>query len=351
MRLPIAMLMLILWAMPGARAQTESGARNLKTARIVVGSDPGGSYDGYARLIAPFLGKYLPGRPNVVVENMPGGGGLKLANYMAQIAPHDGSEIGIADRNLIVAPLLKLVEMGNVHYDPAKFVWIANLNSDVSFLIVRTESNIKTIDDLRRREVLVGSTSQTDNNGIFPYISNNLIGTHFKVITGYPSSNAIALAMDRGEIDGVDGFSWSSIQLQKPEWLRDHKVVLLMQLGLKPLPQQPDVPMILDLAKTEDDRKALEVFATLNTLGRPFFAPPQLSADAAAMWRQAFAAAVKDDGFLAMVKQAKFDFTFTDGETVQQTVERLNAISPTVAAIATDALKRNATEVQKATKP
>ncbi len=333
------------------RADGECNGHALKTARIIVGSDPGGSYDGYARLIAPFLGKYLPGHPNVVVENMPGGGGLKLVNYMAQIAPHDGSEIGIADRNLIVAPLLKLVEMANVHYDPAKFVWIANLNSDVSFLSVSTESNFKTIDDLRSREVLVGSNSQADNIGIFPYISNNLIGTHFKVITGYPSSNAIALAMDRGEIDGVDGFSWSSIQLQKPEWLRDHKVVLLMQLGLKPLPQQPDVPLILDLAKTEDDRKALEVFATLNTLGRPFFAPPLLSADAATMWRQAFAAAVKDDGFLAMVKQAKFDLTFTDGETVQQTVEKLNSISPTVAAIATDALKRNATEVQKAAKP
>ena len=351
-RLPIAVLIFVLASLSGVRAQTEAGnMRSFKTARILVGSPAGGSYDGYARLVAPYLGKYLPGHPSVVVENVPGGGGLKLANYMAQIAPHDGSEIAIADRNLIVAPLLKLVEMDNVHYDPAKFVWVANLNSDVSFLIVRTAAGIKSIDDLRAREVLVGSTSQTDNNGIFPYISNNLIGTHFKVITGYPSSNAIALAMDRGEVDGVDGFSWSSIRLQKPEWLRDHTVVLLLQLGLKPLPEQPDVPLMLNMAKTDTDRKALEVFATLNTLGRPFFGPPQMSREVASIWRNAFAAVMKDDDFVATVKRANFDVTFMDGETLQQTVERLNSIGPEVAEVAIHALQRNTTEVQKTSKP
>src|SRR5665213_2056318 len=127
---------------------------------------------------------------------------------MAQIAPRDGSTIAITNRNLIAAPLLNMVEAGNVQYDSTKFVWLANLNTDVSFLIVRADIGVKSIDDLRKRQVIVGSTSQTDNNGIFPYISNNLLGTHFKVVTGYPSSSELALAMDRAEIDGVVGFSW-----------------------------------------------------------------------------------------------------------------------------------------------
>jgi tripartite-type tricarboxylate transporter receptor subunit TctC len=349
MRLSFAILAFFMLTAPEARAQAEAGsAHGFKEVKILVGSGAGGGYDAYARLAAPFIGKYLPGHPTVVVENVPGGGGLKLANYMAQIAPHDGSEIGITDRNLIAAPLLKMVEMDNVHYDVKKFVWLVNLNSDVSFLIVRAAAGVKSIEDLRKREVIVGSVSQTDNNGIFPYISNNLIGTHFKVVTGYPSSSALALAMDRGEIDGVDGFSWSSMQVQRPEWLRDHTVLLLIQLGLVPLPEEPDVPLMLDLAKNDTDRQALTLFATLNTLGRPFFGPPQMSGEAASAWRKAFADLVRDQDFLALAKRGRLEVTFTDGETVQKRVEQINSVGPEVVDAAIHALQRGATDVEKA---
>jgi tripartite-type tricarboxylate transporter receptor subunit TctC len=351
-RLSIATLILIVMGSPELWAQGDIGATHgNKQVRILVGSGAGGGYDAYARLAAPYLGKYLPGNPSVVVENVPGGGGLKLANYMAQIAPRDGSEIAITDRNLVAAPLLKMVDLDNVHYDPTKLVWLANLNTDVSFLIVRAALGVKSIDELRRREVIVGAVSQTDNNGIFPYISNNLIGTHFKVVTGYPSSSALALAMDRGEIDGVDGFSWSSLQVQRPEWLRDHTVLLLLQLGLVPLREAPDIPLMLNLAKTDTDRKALELFATLNTLGRPFFGPPQLPNEAASAWRSAFAAMAKDDVFVAMAARAKLDVTFTDGETLQRTVQEMNSVSPEIADAAIHALERGTTEVQKAAQP
>ncbi|HWG05896.1 MAG TPA: hypothetical protein VG271_12860, partial [Beijerinckiaceae bacterium] len=319
-RVSIVTLILLFLATPAVRAQTDlGGAHGPKEVKIIVGSGAGGGYDAYARLAAPHLPKYLPGHPNVIVENMPGGGGLKLANYMAQIAPRDGSEIAINDRNLVAAPLLRMVEMDAVHYDATKFVWLANLNSDVSFLIVRASAGVKNIDDLRKKEIIVGAASQTDNNGIFPYISNNLIGTHFKVVNGYPSSSALALAIDRGEIDGVDGFSWSSLQVQRPQWLRDHTVLLLLQLGLKPLPEAPDVPLMLSLAKNDTDRQALELFATLNTLGRPFFGPPQMSDTATAAWRKAFADLVKDETFLATAKKAHLDVIYVDGKTVQQT--------------------------------
>ena len=342
---------LLLLPLTQVRAQTDAGGHFPREAKILVGSGAGGGYDAYARLAAPYLPKYLPGHPTVIVENVPGGGGLKLANYMAQIAPHDGSEIAITDRNLVAAPLLRMVEMNNVHYDATKFVWLTNLNSDVSFLIIRASAGVKTIDDLRKKEIIVGAASQTDNNGIFPYISNNLIGTHFKIVNGYPSSSALALAIDRGEIDGVDGFSWSSLQVQRPQWLRDHTVLLLLQLGLVPLPQAADVPLMLNLAKNDTDRKALELFATLNTLGRPFFGPPQMSNEATSAWRKAFADVAKDGTFLATAKKANLDIVYMDGETVQQTVQRINSFGPEIAAAAIHALDKGATEVEQAPKP
>lgn len=351
MRLSMASLILILAAIPHAGAQADIGTHGTKEVRLLIGSGAGGGYDAYARLAAPYLSKYLPGNPPVVVENVPGGGGLKLANYMAQIAPRDGSTIAITNRNLIAAPLLKMVEPGNVQYDAAKLVWLANLNTDVSFLIVRAATGVTSIDDLRKRELIVGSTTPTDNNGIFPYIANNLLGTHFKVVTGYPSSSELALAMDRGEIDGVVGFSWSSLQVQRPDWLRDHTILLLLQLGLVPLAEAPDVPLLLDFAKTDKDRKALKLLATLNTLGRPFFGPPQLSAEVQAAWRNAFAQVAKDDAFVAAAEREKLDVTFTDGATLQQTIQQVISVSPEVADVARRALQKGTTDVQSITKP
>jgi tripartite-type tricarboxylate transporter receptor subunit TctC len=287
----------------GASAFAQDVDFGRKTITIYIGNTAGGSYDLYGRVVARFLGKHLPGNPSVVVQNVPGAGGLKLANYMAQLAPRDGVEIGITNRNLIAAKMLKMVEAGNVQFESAKFVWLANLTTDVSFFIARAGSGVRTIEDARAREVIVGSTSSADNNGMFPYIANNRRGAKFKVVIGYPSSSALALAMDRGEIDGVVGFSWSSIQVQRPQWLREKDVLLVLQLGLSPLAEAPDVPMILDKAKSETDRKAMELVATLNTLGRPFFGPPQMSAQATAMWRSAFAQLVKNEAFLAQMER------------------------------------------------
>ena len=256
--------------LPGSSAQAQE-IRLPREVKIIVGSGVGGGYDAYARLAAPFLSKYLPGSPPVIVQNMPGGGGLKLANYMAQLAPRDGGTIAITNRNLIAAPLLGIVERANVQYEPAALTWLANLTSDVSFLILRPEVGARSIDDLRSKSIVVGSTSRADNNGVFPFVANNLLGTRFKVISGYASSNDMLLAMERAEIDGIVGFSWASLQVQRPAWLEGKRERLIMQLGLEPLPQARDVPRMLDFARSPLDRQALELLATLNTLGRPFW--------------------------------------------------------------------------------
>ncbi len=329
----------------GVARAANDGAFASRELRIIVGSESGGGYDVYARLASPFLGKYLPGAPTVIVQNLPGAGGLKVANYMAKIAPRDGSTIAITNRNLIAAPLLKMVDRENVQYDPMSFTWLANLNTDVSFLIARAATGVASLDDLRGRDFIVGSTTPTDNNGLFPYIFNNLLGTRFRVVSGYPSSNEMALAMDRSEIDGVVGFSWSSLQAQRPDWLRDGYVRLLMQLGLTPHPEARDVPLMLDFVRDDINHQALELIATLNTLGRPFFGPPGMPSEAVKNLREAFAHVAVDTDFLEMARRENLDVTFTDGATLQETVARMNSVRPEIAAAATRALARRATSV------
>ncbi len=337
----LAAILASLFALANAAFAQTDAARQAREVRIMVGSASGGGYDAYARLAAPFLGRHLPGNPAVIVQNVPGGGGLKLANTMAQIAPRDGTAIAITNRNLIAAPLLKMVEAGAAQYDPDAFVWLGNLNNDVSFLVMRAELGVTSVDDLRKREFIAGAAGPTDNNGLFPYFFNNLLGARFKVVSGYPSSPELALALDRGEIDGVVGFSWASLKVQRPDWLRDKKVLLLAQFGLTPLPEQPDVPLVIDLARNETDRRALELMATLNTLGRPFFAPPGTAPAAAANLRRAFADLAQDEDFLAAAARQQFDVTFNDGEAVQQSVRRINSAPPEVVDVVRRALEKS----------
>lgn len=322
-----------------ALAGASAHAQTRNEFRVVVGSGVGGAYDVYARLVASHLGKYLPGNPTVIVQNMPGGGGLKAANYMAQIAPRDGSVIAIVNRNLIAGNLLDVSERANVQYDPAASTWIGNLTNDVSFAIVRADAGIKTIDDLRRRQVLVGSTTRADNNGLFPIIANNLIGSKFRVVSGYASSGELALALDRGEIEGIVAFSWMSLTVQRPHWLSEQKVRLVMSLGLAPIPQAADVPLMMDQASNPLDRQALELLATVSALSRPFHAPPDLSPDVTARLREAFAKAVADPQFQEMARRERLDVTFTDGAALQETVRRINSARPEVTEAARKAME------------
>ncbi|MGE5537280.1 MAG: Bug family tripartite tricarboxylate transporter substrate binding protein [Gemmatimonas sp.] len=318
-----------------------------KELRILVGYATGGGYDNYARIVAPFLSRHLPGSPTVVVQNMPGGDGLAVANYMAQLAPRDGTAIALTNRNLAVAPLLGMIEPGNVRYDPKQFVWLANLNSEVSVLIVRDDAGVKTLDDARSRQVVVGATGLTANNAVYPYVANNVLGTRFKVVAGYPGTSHLLLALERREIDGIGGLAWSSLQVQRPDWIAGRKVIPIIQLGLTKVPELADVPLILDLAKSDKDRGALELVFAPEALGRPFFAAPQTPAGAAQQLRGAFAAAVQDEGFKAAAEKANLDVSFMDGATLDGIVQRLNASSPDVVGLARQVMQRGKTEVEQ----
>jgi tripartite-type tricarboxylate transporter receptor subunit TctC len=348
------MISAILWAAfalaLAAPAQAQNAPADLfkgKELRLIVGYATGGGYDNYARIVAPYLSKHLPGTPTVVVQNMPGGDGLAVANYMAQRAPRDGTAVALTNRNLAVAPLLGMIEPQNVQYDPKQFAWLANLNSEVSVLIVRADTGVKTLDDVRAHQVVVGATGLTANNAVYPYVANNVLGTKFKVVTGYPGTSHLLLALERKEIDGIGGLAWSSLKVQRPDWIDKRTVLPVIQLGLSKVPELKDVPLILDLASSDKDRRALELVFAPEALGRPFFAAPQTPATATQALRSAFAAAVADDGFKAASEKAQLEVEFMDGASLEQIVQRLNSASPEVVELAKRVMERGRTEVEE----
>jgi tripartite-type tricarboxylate transporter receptor subunit TctC len=323
-----------------AHAQPSQTFYQGKEIKVVVGYAAGGGYDTYARVVASQLGKHIPGNPTLIVQNMPGADGLAAANFMGRIAPRDGSVIAVTNRNLPVASLLGLVEKSSVQFDPKQFMWLANLNSDVSILAVRADTGIRSIEDLRQRELAVGSTGQTSNNAIYPYVINNTLGTRLRVVTGYPGTSHLTLALERGEIGGIGGWAWSSIQVQRPDWISSRFILPLLLLGSSGPPELKDVPHILDLAGSEEQRRALELVFAPDELGRPFFAPPETPGVAVELLRAGFTAMVKDAEFQKSAEKARLEVTFTDGQTLQEKVLKLNSVKPEVVEAARSAFAR-----------
>jgi tripartite-type tricarboxylate transporter receptor subunit TctC len=223
--------------------------------------------------------------------------------------------------------------------------WIANLNSEVSMIVVRSDLGIQSIDAIQQRPVIVGATGLTSNNALYPYVSNNLLHTKFKVVTGYPGTSHLVLALERGEIEGIGGWAWSSILIQKPDWIRDKTITPLLQLSLHKHPDLPNVPLIMDFAKTPEDRQALELIFAPETMGRPFFGPPGMDPTAGKALRTAFLDLSKDENFKAAADKAKLDVSFMDGEALQAMVSRISATSPSAVELAKRLTQRGSTEV------
>jgi tripartite-type tricarboxylate transporter receptor subunit TctC len=241
-------------------AQTVEEFYRGKTIMMYIGTGEGtGAVSSYPRTIAPFLRKYIPGNPNIVVSHMPGAGGIKAANFIYGIAPQDGTAWGFITRGFLLAPLLKYP---GVQFDPTRFNWIGSPARTVSIGAVWTAStDVRTIQDAMQKEVIVGATSVGQDTGVFPNALNQLIGTKFKVVTGYKSVGAVDLAMEKGEVQGKVGVTWNSLNSgRSANWVKDKTVTVLVQLGTTKDPDIPaDVPLALDLAKTPEDRQVLEL--------------------------------------------------------------------------------------------
>lgn len=279
-----------------------------KTVTMVVGTGAGaGAISGYPTALAPAMKKYLPGHPDFIISYMPGGGGIKAANYIYGIGPQDGTAWGFITRGFLLAPLLKVPQ---VQFDPTKFNWIGSPSRTVSVgMVWNAATDIRSIHDAMRQQVVVGATSMTQDTGIFPRALNRIAGTRFKIVPGYSGLGAVDLAIERGEVQGKVGSTWKSLNSGPTEnWVRDNKVTVLVQLGVKKAVDIPaTVPLGLDLAKTPGDRALLEVLCAPSATGFPSFMGPDVPKERIAAVRAAYEQSFKDPEFLAAIRQQNLD--------------------------------------------
>ena len=307
-----------------ARSQTPEEFHKGRQLSMIVFTGAGSTYDIYARLLARHLGSHLPGQPTFIVQNMPGAGGLKVVEYLYRIAPKDGSVIGTIGRGLPFEPMLGQNEL---NVDPLKFTWLGSMNRDISLALSWHTSKVKTFEDLKNNELLVPGTGAGADSEIMPLAFNHLAGTRFKIIEGYRDTSVAALAMERGELDGVAYWSWSAIMAAHPDWVRNKTINLLFQTGVGPIPAVPELPQIRKLITNATDRRALEFLLGREIMGRPFLAPPELPADRAAALRAAFAATLRDPAFRQDAERARLDVSLVKGEEVD-TLLRESAGAP-----------------------
>src|SRR5205823_1095245 len=265
----------------GARADNYFKGKEIN---LYVGSSPGGPYDAYGRLIARHLGRHIAGSPSVVVQNMPGASGRRLMGYIYNVAPKDGTAIATAQRALPFDPLIGV----DAHFDVEKVTWLGSANSETNVCMAWHASPVHTLEDVRARGMVVGSSGPSSTDSIYPNVLNALHGMKFKVVEGYKAATETHIAMERGEVDGRCGISWDTLQALNADWLRDKKIRLLVQIGLDKIAELADVPSVFELSRTEEERQIWALWAAPNNMGRPFFAPPGMAPERAALMRGAF---------------------------------------------------------------
>jgi tripartite-type tricarboxylate transporter receptor subunit TctC len=307
-RAALALLAAALVALPAA---ADEPFYKGKTISLIVGSNASGGYDTYGRLLARHMGKHIPGNPGFVVQNMPGAGGLRSANHLYNVATKDGTVMGIFDQAVFLDQLLGAATLRG---DVTKFNWIGRMIGNSAVLFAWHTAKVKTAADALKDELIVaapGSSSRLNWTAL-----NTLAGTKLKLLTGYEGPATAKIAMERGEVEALS-LPWSVLQAENPEWLRDKKINLILQTGIERNRTLPDLPRMVDLAKSDDDRKVLEIFATSSVVGRSFVAPPGLTKERVDELRAAFMAMVKDAEFLADIAKMNFDLEPMSGEDLQ----------------------------------
>ncbi len=297
-----------------------------KQLTLICGAAVGGGYDALARLLARHLNKHIPGNPTIVVQNQPAAGSLVTTNQIYGNAPKDGTVIALIQRGMLTS---KLINPSQTRFEVEKLSWLGSMASEIGVALSWHTAPVKTAKELFEKELIVGGHAGVDPE-MTPRLYNAVLGTKFKIILGYNGTADIGLAIERGEVQGIGDWSWSSLKKQKPNWIREKQINILLQSGLKNLPDLPDVPNALDFAKTESDRKVLELFFTQKTAARPVIAPPGLPADRLKILRTAFAALAQDREFLADAEKSNLDVDPMSGEEVDKIVDLIAAAPPDV---------------------
>ncbi len=292
-----------------------------KSIELIISTGVGGGLDSNARLVARHLANHLPGQPSIVPKNMPGAGHIRAANYVFSQAPKDGTTIATFIPIFVMAQVLE--RSRSIQFNPANFQWLASTSSSNSTVYVWHASGVTSVADAMKRQVLMGGTGIGSYTIIYPTVMNSVIGTKFKLVTGYQSTAEIGLAMERGEIEGRAGNNFNSLKAENGEWLRTGKINLIAQVGLERDPEFPNVPLITDFAKTEGEREILRFFSTDVVIGRPFVTSPGVPAERMAILRRAFDEMMKDRAFLDDASKAGLDVGPVAGEKIQKIVADL----------------------------
>jgi tripartite-type tricarboxylate transporter receptor subunit TctC len=310
----VSILAALSFAIAPAQAQSVADFYKGKTINLVIGFSSGSGYDIYARMLARHMPKHIPGNPSIVPQNMPGAGSLRAAQYVANVAPKDGTVLGAIGRSLPVEPLL-----GDVKLDGRHFAWIGNIASSNSLCASWHETAIKNWNDLITKPVVLagqGPGSDLDN---FALVLKNVFGAKVKLVSGYPGGNDANMAIERRETDGRCGWSWDSIKSTKPDWLRDKKINLLVVFAMeKASDLPPEVPMILEKARNDEERQILQLHLAGQAFGRPFFAAAEIPADRKAALRAAFDATMKDPEFIAEAARIQLDVIPSTGAEIDR---------------------------------
>lgn len=290
---------------------------------FLVTTPPGGGNGLIALLLSKHLSRFIPGHPVMVQNFMAGAGGVKGTNWMYNVAPKDGSVIGMPVASVPIAQYV--VQAAGVKFDLPKFTWLGTVSRMTNVLTVWHDAPAKTIDDARKREIIVGASGKLSWFYIEPTLMNALLGTKFKIVTGYSGSHNMNLAMERGEVQARDQH-WQSLMGERPDWVRDKQVRVLVQTGLVSIPQLKGVPQFIDLVKTEREKRMVKLMHATPTLGRSIFAPPGIPADRAAALRKAVADMIKDPAFIADMKAKDQDVTPASAEELQAFLNEIGSI-------------------------
>ena len=282
---------------------------------MILSADAGGGYGSYANAFAPYLSAHIPGKPRIVVQYMPGAGGIRAMNYLYSAAPKDGSVIALVHSSVPFAPLYGMTQ---AKFDPRKINWIGSINATSGICVAWGTSNIKTWNDLFAKQFLVGSSGAGSQMETIPAMLNKLFGTKIKVISGYRGGNEVYLAMERGEVQGRCGGLISSINSTRPDWFAQKKVAVPIQIALERDPQFPDSPALIEFAKDARTKQILQLVLAPMAMDRPILAPPGVPADRVAALKAAFHAAVNDPAFLADAKKERLEVKEVSGEKVGQ---------------------------------
>jgi tripartite-type tricarboxylate transporter receptor subunit TctC len=335
-RLRVLLAALLTLAAAPAHAQGVEQFYAGKTINLVIGFDAGGGYDIYGRLLSRHMSQHIPGHPSIVVQSMPGAGSQRAAIWLYNVAPKDGSAIGTFGRQMGITPLIT----ANAQFDGTKFNWLGSITNEVSLCITWQTAAVKTWDDMLKTQVTMGGDGPGADPDVFANLYKNVFDAKIKLVSGYHGTTPLVLAMERGEVEGFCGYSWSTIKSKHQLWLRDKKINMIVQAALKKEPDIPQVPLALDLAKNDEQRQIMKLFLTSQETARPFAAPPGVPAERVAALRAAFDATVKDAEFLAEAKKLNLDVNPLAGKTIDQLLAELYATPKSVLEKAAQAIAR-----------